>query len=137
LLSILVFLSTFTTWAEAQEHAKSENTVPAVTATAAGQETFRSYCTSCHGKNGKGNGPDAASLKKQPPDLTLLAKKNGGKFPAATVSSVIRGTDFITDHTAQGMPVWGDAFRAVNHDEIMVGLKIQNLTLFIESIQQR
>jgi hypothetical protein len=35
------------------------------------------------------------------------------------------------------MPMWGDAFRAMNGDQIMVQLKIRNLTAYIESIQQR
>jgi mono/diheme cytochrome c family protein len=108
-----------------------------MTATIAGQETYRSYCASCHGLDGKGNGPAASALKKQPADLTVLAKKNGGKFPAARVSSIIRGNDFIVDHGPQGMPIWGNAFRAVNHDETMVELKIQNLTVYLQSIQQK
>lgn len=121
----------------AQDKPKPEKEPIPMTATLAGQETFRAYCASCHGVDAKGNGPVAADLKKQPPDLTLLSKKYGGKFPAATVTSVIRGNDFITDHGTRGMPIWGDAFRATNHDEAMVQLKIQNLTLYIESIQQK
>ncbi len=107
-----------------------------MTAVVAGQETYRSYCATCHGLDGKGNGPTAPSLKKQPPDLTQLTKRYGGKFPSSLVSSVIWGNDFITDHGTRGMPIWGDAFRAVNHDETMVELKIQNLTIYLGSIQQ-
>lgn len=123
--------------AGAQERPKNEKESPPVTATIAGQETFRSYCASCHGIDGKGSGPTAPALKKQPPDLALLSKKNGGKFPSATVTSVIRGNDFITDHGTRGMPIWGDAFRNTNHDPAMVEIKIQNLALYIESIQQK
>ncbi len=103
----------------------------------AGQEMFRSYCASCHGLDAKGKGPAAPALKKQPPDLTLLSKKYGGKFPRSTVSSVIEGTDFITDHGSRDMPIWGDAFRIANRDESMVKLKVQNLTAYIESFQQK
>ena len=120
-----------------QEQPKANREVPNMTASGAGQETFRAYCASCHGLDGKGKGPAAPALKKQPPDLTLLSKKNGGKFPRDTVSSVIEGNDFITDHGSRDMPIWGDAFHVVNHDEAMVQIKVRNLTIYIESIQQK
>ncbi len=133
----LLGIACFGSNAPAQEKPKAEKGIPAMTAVVAGQETYRGYCATCHGMDGKGNGPTAASLKKQPPDLTHLTKRYGGKFPSSLVSSVIRGNDFITDHGTRGMPIWGDAFRTVNHDETMVELKIQNLTIYLESIQQR
>jgi len=127
----------FSWQASAQEKPKAEGQSSAMTATIAGQETYRSYCASCHGLDAKGNGPAASALKKAPADLTFLAKKSGGKFPAARVSSIIRGNDFIVDHGLQGMPVWGNAFRAANHDETMVELKIRNLTVYLRSVQQK
>jgi cytochrome c553 len=38
-------------------------------------------CATCHGEDGKGNGPLSAELKTRPADLTVLAKKNNGVFP--------------------------------------------------------
>ena len=108
-----------------------------MTAEKAGQEVFRTYCAVCHGMDAKGNGPAASGLKKRPTDLTSLSQKNGGNFPAEVASSVIQGNDLITDHGTREMPMWGDAFRAMNGDEIMVQLKIRNLTAYIESIQRR
>jgi len=35
------------------------------------------------------------------------------------------------------MPIWGDAFRTTNRDESMVKMKVQNLTTYIESFQQK
>lgn len=121
----------------AQQKPGAEKEMPAITPTVAGQEMFHSYCASCHGLDGKGNGPTASALKKQPPDLTLLCRKNGGNFPTSVVTSVIEGTDFVTDHGTRDMPVWGNAFRLANRDEAMVKLKIHNLTVYIESIQQK
>ena len=46
-----------------------------------GQKLYTQYCASCHGADGKGNGPAAAKLNPKPTDLTQLAKRNGGKFP--------------------------------------------------------
>ncbi|MGA7796928.1 MAG: c-type cytochrome [Candidatus Acidiferrales bacterium] len=133
---LIVFLG-FGFLAAGQEQPKANKPAPVMTPEIVGQEMFRSYCASCHGLDGKGKGPAAPALKKQPPDLTLLSKKYGGKFPRSTVSSVIEGTDFITDHGSRDMPIWGDAFRIANHDESMVKLKVQNLTIYIESIQQK
>lgn len=133
-LAILIVMSGFGRLAAGQEHPKP---TPAITPEAVGQEMFRAYCASCHGFDGKGKGPVAPALRKQPSDLTVLSKKNGGKFPRDTVSSVIEGTDFITEHGSRDMPVWGDAFRAVNRDESMVKIKVRNLTAYIESIQQK
>jgi mono/diheme cytochrome c family protein len=133
----LLLLSGFGSLAAGQEQSKANKQAPVMTPEIAGQEMFRSYCASCHGLDAKGKGPAAPALKKQPPDLTLLSKKYGGKFPRSTVSSVIEGTDFITDHGSRDMPIWGDAFRVTNHDESMVKLKIQNLTAYIESFQQK
>lgn len=115
----------------------TEKEIPAITPTVAGQEVFHSYCASCHGLDGKGNGPTASALKKQPPDLTLLSRNNGGTFPTPIVTSVIEGTDFVTDHGTRDMPIWANAFRSTNRDESMVKLKIRNLSIYIESIQQK
>ena len=136
-LAILIVMLGFGSFVTGQEQPKANKEMPAMTPEIVGQEMFRSYCASCHGLDGKGKGPAAPALKKQPPDLTLLSKKNGGKFPRDTVSSVIEGNDFITEHGSRDMPVWGDAFRAVNRDESIVQIKVRNLTIYIESIQQK
>ncbi|MBZ5572099.1 MAG: cytochrome c [Acidobacteriia bacterium] len=46
---------------------------------ASGQQMYSAYCAVCHGNDGKGGGPAAEALKVPPPDLTVLARKNGGK----------------------------------------------------------
>ena len=40
-----------------------------------GKQEYLSNCASCHGKDAKGGGPVAGSLKLKVPDLTVLAKK--------------------------------------------------------------
>jgi mono/diheme cytochrome c family protein len=47
-----------------------------------GVQMFKSYCAACHGPEGKGDGPAAEFLKKTPPDLSKLAQRNNGKYPA-------------------------------------------------------
>src|SRR3974390_1178903 len=50
-----------------------------------GKEMYTQYCASCHGMDGKGDGPAAAALKIQPTNLTTLAAKSGGAGPAARI----------------------------------------------------
>ena len=110
---------------------------PENTPITSGSEMFRIYCAVCHGTDGKGNGPAVPALAKQPPDLTQLSKKNGGKFPTFIVSNVILGDEFIAAHGSRDMPMWGDAFRSKNRDESAIKLRIHNLTEYIESLQQK
>ena len=56
-----------------------------------GQREYLSNCVACHGIAGKGDGPVAPILKAQVPDLTLMARNNGGVFPFARVYESIDG----------------------------------------------
>lgn len=136
-LSILILILGCCLATFAQEKPQPSNAAQGMTQEKAGQEVFRSFCAVCHGTDAKGDGPAAPGLKKHPIDLTQLSRKNSGKFPSEIVSSVIEGNDLVTDHGTREMPMWGDAFRAMNGDQIMVQLKIRNLTAYIESIQQK
>lgn len=121
----------------AQDKSKADTGTPAVTPVTVGQEMFRAYCASCHGLDAKGNGPASPALRNRPPDLTQLSKRNGGKFPSVRVATIIQGDQFITAHGSREMPIWGEAFRNVNRDEALAKLKVHNLTLYIESVQQK
>jgi mono/diheme cytochrome c family protein len=61
----------------------------------AGGDLFRFYCASCHGREGKGDGPVASALNRRPPDLTTIARRNGGRFrpTASRRSSRATATD--------------------------------------------
>ena len=105
---------------------------------ASGQEMFRSYCAVCHGEDAKGNGPAAVAMKVPPVDLTTLAQKNGGKYPAMHVSSVVRGEADLPAHGSKDMPVWGPLFfRLSQGHEAEVQQRIANLNQYIESIQAK
>jgi mono/diheme cytochrome c family protein len=56
-----------------------------------GAEDFESYCATCHGPTGKGDGPTAASLPTRPANLTTIAARNGGTFPMTRVMAHIWG----------------------------------------------
>lgn len=98
---------------------------------------YRAYCAVCHGLDGKGSGPAASALKQRLPDLTLLSKKNGGKFPDFRVTGVIQGDAAIAAHGSRDMPMWGDVFRDLKRDESTVTLRVHNLTQYLASIQQK
>ena len=104
-----------------------------------GSELFRTYCATCHGTSGKGDGPLADALRKRPPDLTQFAKQNQDTFPSEKVRRIIDGREFVTGHGGPDMPVWGDAFARSREDADpeSVKQKIQAIVEFLQSIQQR
>ncbi len=113
--------------------------VPAqYTSPASGQEMYSAYCASCHGLDGKGNGPAATALKTPATDLTKLAAANGGQFPEMKVYGVIKGDAAIAAHGSKDMPVWGPIFRAVSSGrESETHMRLVNLTDYIKSIQAK
>jgi mono/diheme cytochrome c family protein len=72
-----------------------------------GEPLFRRYCVSCHGAKAEGDGPVAPFFKLRPPDLTRIAQRHGGEFPAEKVRRIIDGTESVAPHGAREMPVWG------------------------------
>ena len=75
-----------------------------------GRAEYLSSCAACHGADGKGTGPIASQLVKQPSDLTILAKQNGGVFPVETVYRIIDGREGVAAHGSRDMPIWGYRF---------------------------
>jgi len=99
---------------------------------------YLAYCASCHGKDGKGNGPAASAMKIAPSDLTELAAKNGGIFPENHVAQTIRGDSNTPGHGSQEMPVWGPIFGAIGtKSDGVPQLRVRNLTKYVESLQQK
>jgi mono/diheme cytochrome c family protein len=111
---------------------------PAYTSPSSGKEMYLAYCASCHGADGKGNGPAAPALKTPATNLTQLAAKNGGTFPDAHIMQVIRGDSMTAAHGNKDMPVWGPVFlQLAGHDTAQVQQRIRNLTRYLESIQAK
>lgn len=96
-----------------------------------GTQMYVNFCAPCHGLDGKGNGPIAPALKEQPPDLSVLTRNNGGKFPATRVASVLHfGLPNPAHGTAQ-MPIWGPMFGDPNQST----LRISNLVDYVRDLQ--
>jgi len=113
--------------------------VPAkYTSPSSGAEMYKAYCASCHGADGKGGGPASTALKTKAADLTLLAKKNGGKFPFEHVAQLVVGEGMVSAHGNKEMPVWGPAFLAMDQrSRSVVMLRAKNLTQHIADIQAK
>jgi len=102
----------------------------------AGPDLYRGYCASCHGTAGKGDGPVAPALNSKMPDLTTIAQRNGGIFPAAHVNKIILGDEIILAHGTREMPVWGPVFHQVQEDRDYGEVRLQNLTDYLKSVQK-
>jgi mono/diheme cytochrome c family protein len=109
------------------------------TSAASGSGLYVNYCASCHGPKAKGDGEMAASLKKKPADLTGIAKRNGGKFPADIVFRTIDGRNPVMGHGGQDMPVWGNAFLRADGGATaeVTRARIDALVNYLQSIQQK
>jgi mono/diheme cytochrome c family protein len=75
-----------------------------------GGEMYESLCASCHGVSGEGDGPVAPLIKIHVPDLTRMAHREGGEFPAADIHRSIDGRFEHPAHGPRDMPVWGWQF---------------------------
>ena len=78
--------------------------------TGAGPAIYQEHCASCHGVNGKGDGPVAAALTVPASDLTTIARRAGGAFPAERVARMVTYGGNVPAHGTQTMPVWGKVF---------------------------
>ncbi len=100
-----------------------------------GVDLYNAYCASCHGKTGEGNGPVASSLKATVPDLTAIARSDGGVFPEARVRRIIMGEGMIASHGSREMTVWGPIFHQIEEDVDRGNVRLDNLVKYLESIQ--
>ena len=98
-----------------------------------GEDLYQAVCAVCHGKTAKGDGPAAGALKKAVPDLTVLARNNGGEFPSAQVLMTIQAKPPVA-HGSEDMPMWGPIFRSASNDA-QAALRIHNLVDYLKSIQ--
>ena len=103
-----------------------------------GAQAFRTYCASCHGVSGRGDGPAANQMRHAPPDLTKFSTRNGGVFPSVRLARIIDGRE-VTTHGDREMPVWGDAFMAMPGGLTAqeVNDRIEAIVKYLASVQER
>jgi len=99
-----------------------------------GAAIYRDYCWSCHGPGARGNGPFTFALKMVPPDLTTLARRNGGVFPRDRIRRVVEGVG-LRSHGDREMPVYGSLFQRGRPRDAGAAITIDKVVTFLESIQ--
>lgn len=104
-----------------------------------GAVLYRTYCASCHGVSGRGDGPMAEYLRVPAANLTHLARRHGGTFRDETVARVIDGRERVGAHGPSEMPVWGDAFSSslAQGGEVLLRARVSALVRYLASIQER
>jgi hypothetical protein len=103
-----------------------------------GHKYFVQYCASCHGTDGKGNGPVASALSRQPANLRMLSDKYGLPLPGYRLAQVIDGRDTVRAHGSREMRVWGERLYVVgdvNRGEMEVGEIIGKIIAYLNTIQ--
>jgi mono/diheme cytochrome c family protein len=106
-----------------------------------GKMMFSNYCASCHGPEGRGDGPVAASLNTPATDLTLLSKNNHGRFPDNRVASVLRFGVNVPAHGTAAMPIWGPILgwmaptpTSYSDEET---IRVSNLVRYLKTLQAK
>ena len=118
--------------ASAQEQPVTKQSIP-------GAAIYSTDCVSCHGAAARGDGPLAATMTRKPANLTEIAKRNGGVYPADLVFRTIDGRNRVRGHGGPDMPEWAEALARSRDasDPEQVKKIIQSLVDYLESIQLR
>jgi mono/diheme cytochrome c family protein len=104
-----------------------------------GAALYRAHCASCHGPAGRGDGAVAPYLRLPPADLTAIASRNRGVFPADRVRRIIDGRQAVRAHGDSDMPVWGPVFgrSPIVSDEAAIDATLRALVEHLASLQGR
>ncbi len=104
----------------------------------AGRFTYKTFCSTCHGPDGRGDGPSAKSMRVPPADLTGISSRSNGRFDRASVARAVdtKGKCKGTGH--EDMPRWGEVFAKVRGGQTpaQVQQMITDLVAWIETVQQ-
>lgn len=101
-----------------------------------GQAAWYEHCTVCHGADGTGGGPFVPLLREAPPDLTVLARDNGGEFPAAAVRAAVDGRDMPLAHGTSDMPLWGKLLREAGECEERTRSRVGDVVAWLRTLQR-
>ncbi|MBS0124841.1 c-type cytochrome [Thetidibacter halocola] len=108
-----------------------------------GRALYHTHCATCHGLEGKGEGPMAGVLLIPPTNLTELQIRNGGVFPMERVVMRIDGREPLVSHGSP-MPVYGEYFEGVfdvpikapSGQPILTSRPVVDLVTYLREIQR-
>jgi mono/diheme cytochrome c family protein len=102
-----------------------------------GARLYFNHCAACHGQDGEGGGPVAATMHIATPNLRSLAMRNNGVFPGEAVTSYVDGRETPAAHGERQMPIWGEVFRGAEQGTAKrtVLRRIDALVNFISMLQ--
>jgi len=109
------------------------------TGSEAGRMIFSTICVSCHGKDARGGGPVAASLKTKPANLRLIARRRNGSFSHDEIGEYIDGRKAPLAHGTREMPVWGDSLATAAPEperEQRRKQRIEEVVAYLKTIQE-
>lgn len=123
----LLFMS-LSGWASAQDAERGRN-------------LFLDHCATCHGREAQGDGPMSGLLSIPPADLSILAFRNGGTFPVASIVRRIDGESEVLAHGGPmplfGLVLQGPSGIVVSKDgsEVIASEAIVDIVTWLEEIQ--
>jgi hypothetical protein len=103
-----------------------------------GREEYVKHCATCHGMDAHGGATPSGG---RAPDLTGIAERRGGDFPADEIGDWIDGRLAPAAHGTREMPIWGARFaRGLPPEPLSQDLvrgRIVTLVEYLRSIQVR
>lgn len=107
-----------------------------------GGRIYQEYCAGCHGEGAAGDGPLAAIMSIDVPDLTVLARRYSGVFPLVDVVRQIDGRVEMRGH-GDPMPVFGALLRGESAvvdtaagDPVITKAAVLAVADYLESLQR-
>ena len=102
-----------------------------------GKRDYEQLCAPCHGIDGTGKGRDLTEVN--PPDLTTLSSKNGGKFPFDQVYLIVDGRKLMDSHRRFAMPFWGTHLQQQGQpgSDAAVRQRITEIVRYVETMQKK
>ena len=101
-----------------------------------GREEYVQHCATCHGMDARGG---ETGVGGRAPDLTRIAERRGGDFPADEIGDWIDGRLAPAAHGTREMPIWGARFaRGLPPEPLTQDLvrgRIVTLVEYLRSIQ--
>ncbi len=107
-----------------------------------GADSYRTYCSGCHGMDGMGDGAMSEVISVPVPDLTQLSANNDGVFPMLDVIHIIDGRTGLRGHGTP-MPLYGALFDDEVDNPGPYGAplytrgKILSIAYYLEAIQNQ